>query len=155
MRDELQDQYLKAIFQFKRFVTTEVGNDTIEAKKGISLSELIFLRSIAKNTFDTKQNVRLTEVREYLSITKSAISQLLSGLERKGLINREIDKNNRRNLIVTLTDQGHKVLKAIDSEFTKEFEKMAKHIGKNTIKQMLTTLSELIEYVNRAKSKGK
>ena len=38
--------------------------------------------------------------------TKGRISAILNSLEKKGFIGREIDKDNRRNIIVTLSDSG-------------------------------------------------
>src|SRR5699024_12291720 len=45
----------------------------------------------------------LTSVREYLAVTKASVSQMLASLEKRGLLVRQIDPTNRRNLIVTLT----------------------------------------------------
>jgi MarR family transcriptional regulator, organic hydroperoxide resistance regulator len=42
-----------------------------------------------------------------LSITASAASQLISKLEKLGYIKREINPNNRREIIVHLGEKGH------------------------------------------------
>lgn len=47
-----------------------------------------------------------TEISEVMKSTKGRISAILNSLEKKGFIGREIDKDNRRNIIVTLTDSG-------------------------------------------------
>ena len=47
-----------------------------------------------------------TEISEAMKSTKGRISAILNSLEKKGFIGREIDKDNRRNIIVTLTDSG-------------------------------------------------
>ncbi len=47
-----------------------------------------------------------TEISEAMKSTKGRISAILNSLEKKGFIGREIDKDNRRNIIVTLSDSG-------------------------------------------------
>ena len=47
-----------------------------------------------------------TEISEAMRSTKGRVSAILNSLEKKGFIDREIDKDNRRNIIVTLTDSG-------------------------------------------------
>ncbi|MBQ2886732.1 MAG: MarR family transcriptional regulator [Alphaproteobacteria bacterium] len=47
-----------------------------------------------------------TEISEAMKSTKGRISAILNSLEKKGFISREIDKDNRRNIIVTLSDSG-------------------------------------------------
>lgn len=47
-----------------------------------------------------------SEISEAMKSTKGRISAILNSLEKKGFIGREIDKDNRRNIIVTLSDSG-------------------------------------------------
>ena len=48
--------------------------------------------------------------------TQQAMGQLLMGLEEKGWLIRSEDPQNRRMLMVTLTEEGHKVVKAGEVE---------------------------------------
>ncbi len=47
-----------------------------------------------------------TEISEAMNSTKGRVSAVLNALEKKGEVTRAIDKDNRRNIIVTLTDSG-------------------------------------------------
>ena len=47
-----------------------------------------------------------TEISEAMRSTKGRVSAILNSLEKKGFVGREIDRDNRRNIIVTLTDSG-------------------------------------------------
>ena len=58
------------------------------------------------NNFDD-----LTSIREFLAVTKASVSQMLASLEKRGLLVRETDPANRRNLIVTLTKDGEERLR--------------------------------------------
>ena len=47
-----------------------------------------------------------TEISEAMRSTKGRVSAILNSLEKKGFVGREIDRDNRRNIVVTLTDSG-------------------------------------------------
>ena len=53
-----------------------------------------------------KNKVFPSELSTALHATTGRISALLGNLEKKGQIEREIDKNNRRNILVSITDAG-------------------------------------------------
>lgn len=53
------------------------------------------------------QNRTVSEIANYFAITPSAASQLLSKMERTGYVRREINPQNRREMIIQL---GHKGL---------------------------------------------
>ena len=80
----------------------------------------------------------LKRVAEHLSISKSAVSQLLEPLLDKGLASRQADAQDRRTAVIKLTPKGLKTLKAfnqqkmlgirsaLDSLTAKELEVLAK-----------------------------
>lgn len=51
----------------------------------------------------------LTELAQRLGITKGAVSQMASSLERKGLIMKLKSPENQKNILFQLTDEGKKV----------------------------------------------
>jgi len=52
----------------------------------------------------------LSEMRDYLCVSKAAVSQMLGTLERRGLVTRETDPDNRRTIIVKLTEGGRETI---------------------------------------------
>ena len=55
---------------------------------------------------NAKGPVHPSDIRDKLQSSQSRISSLLGALEKKGLILREIDVLNRRNILVTITPEG-------------------------------------------------
>ena len=53
-----------------------------------------------------------SELSAALQSSTARISALLAALEKKGQIVREIDKSNRRNILVTITEKGRARIKA-------------------------------------------
>jgi MarR family transcriptional regulator, organic hydroperoxide resistance regulator len=86
---------LSAIFleDYNKLVTDEFGD--LSTKQQVIL-ELLRVQTRTVN-----------EIAQFLSITASAASQLISKLEKLGYIKREINPNNRREIIVHLGEKGH------------------------------------------------
>jgi MarR family transcriptional regulator, organic hydroperoxide resistance regulator len=85
---------LSGIFleDYNKLVTDEFGD--LSTKQQVIL-ELLRVQTRTVN-----------EIAQFLSITASAASQLISKLEKQGYIKREINPNNRREIIVHLGEKG-------------------------------------------------
>ena len=143
MEQNLETQLIHSIFQFKKLITSGLGMDTAD-KNSINMTELILMNGFAGNTADSDKNVGPAAIREYLSISKGAVSQMLGSLEKKGLINRDIDKNNRRNLIVTLTPEGHQLLESQYNDFSDRLATIISRLGEEDVRQMVTIVNRMI-----------
>jgi len=64
--------------------------------------------------FLTSRNTEVlpSELSAALNSSTARISALLGALEKKGQIEREIDKSNRRNILVTITEAGRERVEA-------------------------------------------
>jgi len=68
-----------------------------------------------------KENkLTVSEIASKMNVTSSAASQIISKLEKENFIKRDINPNNRREIIVTLHQRGE--------EFFKEYKKIELHI---------------------------
>lgn len=149
MKQNLKTQLIRTVLQFKRMSNAGFGIDTSENKSDVNMTELLLMYGIADNTLDSKYNVGMTEIREYLSVSKAAVSQMLSSLEKKGYINRDIDKNNRRSLIVTLTSAGQKVLSNEYNVFNKRLDRIIDELGREDVEQMIAIVGRMTEIMKR------
>jgi DNA-binding MarR family transcriptional regulator len=58
------------------------------------------------------------EIVKALEVTRATVSGLMTGLERDGLVKSTVDRDDRRNLIATLTSRGRAIFeRAIDTSF--------------------------------------
>ena len=76
--------------------------DMLDNINRVNKGELFVLRFLATH----KNHVVPSDLSTALHATTGRISALLGTLEKKGQIEREIDKENRRNILVTITDAG-------------------------------------------------
>lgn len=145
----LKKQFIQSIFQFKKMLGIGIGIESDGNKSDLNMSEIILMKEVANNSIDSDSNIGLSEIRGYLSISKAAVSQILRVLEKKGYINRDIDKNNRRNLIVTLTQKGRDVLADKDNEFNDRLDKIITSLGEDDAKQMIRIINKLVEIMSK------
>ncbi|MCK5149194.1 MarR family transcriptional regulator, partial [bacterium] len=59
---------------------------------------------------DETGTMSVTEIARELEITHSAVSQMVTTLDKKGHIAFEVDENDRRRRLVCLTDSGQELL---------------------------------------------
>ncbi len=147
MNDEINSQkerLVEAFFRIKKLVTSFPDNlGTHMRELDISMTEFTLMQAIRHNSLESKSNIDLTHVQKSLFITKSAISQMLGVLEKKGYINRDIDKANRRKLIVTLTEKGENALKCVEDVFDRRIERIIKQLGKEDTEQFIRSISKI------------
>lgn len=137
MGKELNRELLHSLFRLKSTLNTEFVKGSAAAGREVNFPEYILMREIADNKSD------LTAIREYLSITKSAVSQMLRSLEKKGYLTRRIDIKNRRCIVVELTEKGRAVLQEKTEEFSVRYEGITSGMQEREIKQIIKLIDRL------------
>ena len=69
------------------------------------------------------------EISSAMSISTARVAAVLNKLEGKGLIIREIDKSDRRKILVTLTDEGRAVSEEKKKKVLSETERLLRLLG--------------------------
>jgi len=93
-----------------------------------------------------------TKIARYVGVTKGAISQNLSRLEKKGILVKEKDHMNKNELNLCFTNKGEKLLKhflLFQDKFLRIHNKTLKKFTedqKSTILEFLSSLDEIIEH---------
>ncbi|WP_125571466.1 MarR family winged helix-turn-helix transcriptional regulator [Lacticaseibacillus songhuajiangensis] len=134
-----KEDYLKTIFQFKNLINTEFGHGKQHA---LSLTELLIMQGIA-------QQQSSVAIASDLHITKAAVSQCTTGLDRKGLITRTTDPQNRRNLSLTLTETGRTQLAQTNHEFDAAFATFVQDMGVTDLEQLLSLMQKMTTIIGK------
>ena len=78
-----------------------------------------------------------------LEVTRATVSGLMTSLERDGLVKSTVDRDDRRNLIATLTTRGRAIVeKAIDSNAA-SFRAALASLSANELKTLKSLLQRL------------
>ncbi|OZF00444.1 hypothetical protein CH299_12835 [Rhodococcus sp. 14-2686-1-2] len=104
---------MEVVGQINRIAAAlELAVEPIYADAGVSATEVQLLVPLRYSTEQTA-----IRIAEQLGMTRAGVSKALSGLERRGFVERISNPSDRRSAFVRLTDSGRAV---IDEVFPKE-----------------------------------
>jgi DNA-binding MarR family transcriptional regulator len=125
----------------------KVGS-TLPAKIGLGMPEtmtLMYLHSRNDKHCDPKEE-GCGSVPDFLhkelDVTKPAISQILKGLEAKGLVKRKHNPDDARKVDVKITKDGKHKLREIREYGDRVFDKTLHKMGKENVRNLIKLLNE-------------
>lgn len=86
-----------------------------------------------------------------LHASTARISALLGSLEKKGQIEREIDKSNRRNILVTITEAGREYVKGEMSQLKTSMTKVFEEMGEEETAEFIRLTKRFFELSHKYK----
>ncbi|WP_281869417.1 MarR family winged helix-turn-helix transcriptional regulator [Brevibacillus parabrevis] len=107
----------------------------------LTLQQENLLQYIIRN-----ERVTVNEIAAFFSITKSAVSQVLSHLESRTFIRRESNPEDRRESFILLGEAGQKYAELMDEADEAFVKQYFSQIDMSVLEQMLETIKK----VNRA-----
>ena len=97
-----------------------------------------------------KEEASIKEISDELSVSHSAISQLISSLQQKGLIKSVVSKKDARHRAVTFTAKGQKLLAKIQPVWNALQQAMEQLTNENAqSKKILDALSALEKNIQK------
>ena len=128
--DELYREFFQTIHQFRKLNMASMMPD-------VSQSEFVIMNVIRDKSSEGK--VVISELACRCKLHSSAVSRTLHGLEERGYVERHIDKDDRRNICVELTE-----------ETVEECRQIMQDFGRTVLNHMnVRDMERLITYMNR------
>ena len=90
-------------------------------------------------------NVIPSEISKEMEISSARIAAALNSLEEKGLITRKIDLNDRRRILVNLTDEGHEQARQHNQKITAITVNMMRYLGEHDANEFLRIIKRLAD----------
>lgn len=87
-----------------------------------------------------------TELAQKAKVTKQAMSKVVKELEEAGYIKSVINKNDRRSVMLELTDKGKKLVIEVRKCLDELLDEYKKLVGVERLKITMDVLWEIIEY---------
>ncbi len=94
--------------------------------------------------FIDAEGSRLTALAERSGLTKQAIGEVVTELERLGYVERTADPDDRRAKIIRLTERGRKGQAAAARILRDIEQRWARHLGRDRIATLRQTLEEIL-----------
>ena len=78
-----------------------------KAQEALFTDDLSMKQSMVLDFVQKHEKCTMGEIAHYMEITPSAISQIVTRLEKENYLKRDINPNNRREVVVMLDEFGH------------------------------------------------
>lgn len=113
-------------------------------------SEFVILEMIQKGRMkgNSIEGACVSELAKNLMVTTPAVSKVLKDMEEKGYIEREPDKNDRRNTIVKMTKEGERARKDTCKRMDLLMQNSIDRLGEENVKKLIQLLSQLTDFIN-------
>lgn len=113
----------------------------------LSSSEMIVLKILReKKQQDGYENgVSVSEIVNKMCVAPPAVSRTLNSLEEKSMVVRAVNKSDRRNMLVQITELGEQVDQEADHEISQFMNRIMEQVGVEEIRQTICTLNRIYE----------
>ncbi len=111
----------------------------------LTSSEVRTLLAIDSNC-DENNQIRLSELGRMVQLTPSALSQMMRALERYDLISRQAAPEDRRAVIISLTQEGRDHVQDIMNYMSRQITPLVKHLGAEKTEELSLILDDVLEY---------
>jgi len=108
-------------------------------------SEFITMHTISKLSKDQPDGkVCASDISSRLCISGPAVSRSLNRLEDKGLINRYMGQNDRRNVYIELTEEGKSSLNIYMEKYTAFLESALSYLSEEEMEQFINLCNKIV-----------
>ncbi|MDR1797487.1 MAG: winged helix DNA-binding protein [Clostridiales Family XIII bacterium] len=98
-----------------------------------------------------KEAIQPTELSKASGSSSARIAKLLATLEKKGLVVRAVNPNDRRRMLVTLTERGVARAKELLQQHYSQMEMVLSELGEADTRDFLRTTRRFLEIADRCK----
>lgn len=130
----LAEQFFQTNYQMKKVNHQQIIDESLRGE----IFTLLFLR-------DRKNNVLPGEISEIMQISSARVASILNNLENKGFIERQIDKADRRRILVSLTSLGKESANAHYQEVINQICKMFEILGEKDAKEFIRIMNKILD----------
>lgn len=137
--DALIDELQSLVFLMGRLMAFRYADGA--APDGLSFPQYMLLRTVHHGPS------RVSDIAASLGVKSPAVSMLLQGVEERGLISRRHDAEDRRAVLVSLTEAGHEALRDAEQtrrEMTRRYTSALTLDELRTLVRIQTKLAEAV-----------
>lgn len=134
----LKEEFMRVSHRMRRLNMSHVFSDVSQGE----FFTLEMLRKFQQRNGDSR-GVIVSDLARSLRVSPPAASRTLKNMEEKGLIRREVDKNNRRNTYVYLTEKGMES-RDMASKAMEDFTgRVMKRMGDENVEMLISLIQKM------------
>lgn len=108
-------------------------------KHGLNEAELKCI-----NHFNSNESINNTEIAKRMDLSPSRLTRIIDGLVEKGIMNRELNRQDRRNMVISFTDKGKKLMDDIQKSYVDVHKDILNNIDSNLHETLVIALEKLL-----------
>ena len=93
--------------------------------------------------FGTDESLNNTQISKRMNLSPSRLTRIIDGLVKKGYMQREIDPDDRRNMIVTLSRRGKILTNKLNRAFVEVHEEILQDIDVSQHEPLISAMENL------------
>ena len=117
--------------------------------EGLTGSESSVVEILLGREEEALPGAKINELASELNVTSPGVTQLVTGLERKGYVQRTMDQTDRRSVNVLLTDEGRAIAHRAKERRLAMLQTMETRMGREKVNRLFTLLNEAVELAGR------
>jgi DNA-binding MarR family transcriptional regulator len=126
--------------EFNRLKFKQVSWEGLRASE-CELLGMIFIIKEESGTAPTA-----SKVSELLNITPAGVTHLINPLEKNGYVNRVRDLNDRRSVIINLTEKGNLLAEMFVQETENRISGLVDYLGESDSRKLIELIEVVIQY---------
>ena len=140
----MEDQENNILRELLRILVRDLGilEKSDASCCGISIAQCYAIVEIGR-----RGRITLVELADLLGLDKSTMSRTINNLVEADLVLRELDMENRRYVIIQLTDNGRTVFKSTEESMNSYYQSILSSIPEDKRNQVLESLRLLTSAV--------
>lgn len=139
----LRAKELESAMHTMKHTSLILGDDS-----GLKVSEKHFLWLLA--TFNNGDPIMPSRVAKKLNITVAAITHRINSLEEQGYVVRSSSPDDRRIVLVSLTDKGKKMAKVLRKSYWKKMCGLVENLGDKDSANLIRLISKISDYLKNS-----
>lgn len=136
----------KLIDSFQQFRRVMKGPPSFASLKPSEIGLLFHIKGGCTNEPD---GVKVSELSSKMHVTSPSITQLVTSLEERGLVERNMDKEDRRSVKVSLTVKGIEITEKAEENLMSVLTGLVDHLGPEKSLTLTELLNDVFTYFDK------
>ncbi|MFD1706157.1 MarR family winged helix-turn-helix transcriptional regulator [Siminovitchia sediminis] len=137
----LFDRFMMIILHGRKGMATLVPDQLLEE---LSLEQFQLIRLVYKNG-----PIRASELADMLFVHRSAITVRVDKLVKKGLLERQRDEEDRRNVFLNVSEKGKTYYETLEKKINEFVGSIIQDIPKEDMENFLNVFETIASYIER------
>ena len=137
---------VKQLREFIRQLERKLG---ILEESEVSCCSITLAQCHALVEIGRAKSISLIDLSQLLNLDNSTMSRTVNNLVNRGLVERELDPDDRRYVTIQLTENGIKMFEGIEESMNLYYQKVFQSIPSKKQEQVLESLQILLEAIGK------